>query len=517
MILSRRVTIVSMLVAALAEAPDLKAETPAGPAGIMDSLFQVQPGRGMRVSSSDPDWLNGNGDARSKIKPGDTVTIAEIDGPGVIRHIWFTINAADPRCGRSLVLRMYWDKQEEPAVESPLGDFFAVGHGLRRCVNSLPVSVTSDGRAYNCYWPMPFAQHARITLTNEAKDKDYRLRSLYFYVDYEKVPALAPNTAYFHAQYRQEYPAQPGRNYLILDTEGQGQYVGTVLSVYSRTPGWFGEGDDFFYVDGETEPSIRGTGTEDYFSDAWGFREFNRPFYGVVVMEGYALGDRVSVYRWHIADPVRFNKSLKVEIEHKGEMDNEQGKTISGFYERADLFSSVAFWYQAGKAKRFATLPPAEQRVVPQKRIEFEDFVSLASSTPAGITMALHQGPFGQGNGLLAKCGEPTATITARFKSDRAVAGMARLTLNTMPQGGIWSVALDGKRIEGPHAVDTYSAEPDLREIRVGMVDLAPGEHSLTFECKGHNPVAEAYWLGVDALAVDAITPYLAKGEQEKR
>jgi hypothetical protein len=363
---------------------------------------------------------------------------------------------------------------------------------------------------------MPFARHARITLTNEAKDKEYRIRSVYFYVDYEQVPSLAPNTAYFHAQYRQEYPAQAGRNYLILDTEGQGQYVGTALSVYSRTTGWFGEGDDFFYVDGEAEPSIRGTGTEDYFSDAWGFREFNRPFYGVVVMDGYALGDRVSVYRWHIADPVRFNKSLKVEIEHKGEMNNEQGKTISGFFERADLFSSVAFWYQTGKAKRFATLPPVEQRVVPQKLIELEDFISLAKSTPAGIPMEFHKGSFGEGNRLTVKCSEAAAKVTMPFKLDSPVSGIGRLTLSTIPQGGIWSVALDGKPVEGAYAVDTYAAEAASREIRVGMVSLAAGEHSLGFECKGRSPVAQGYWLGVDVLAVDAITPYFVKGEKQE-
>ena len=439
-----------------------------------------------------------------------------MEGPGIIRHIWFTINAVDPRYGRSLVLRMYWDNQEAPAVESPIGDFFAVGHGLQRYVDSLPVSVTSEGRAYNCYWPMPFAKHARITVSNEAKDKDYRIKALYFYVDYEKVPALPPNTASFHAQYRQEYPAEPGKNYLILDAEGQGQYVGTVLSVYSRTAGWFGEGDDFFYVDGEAEPSIRGTGTEDYFCDAWGFREFCRPYYGVVVMDGYALGDRVSVYRWHIADPVRFNQSLKVEIEHKGEMDNEQGKNISGFQERADLFSSVAFWYQTGKAKRFAALPPVEERVVPRTLIQLEDFASSAQATPAGVPIESQGGSFGQGGLALAKCKDPVAKVAMPFKLATAVSGVARLTFSTMPQGGIWSVALDGKPVHDLYAVDTYAIEGASREVRVGMVNLTPGEHTLSFECKGSNPVAQSYWLGVDVLTIDAITPYFVKGEKQK-
>ena len=245
-------------------------------------LYHSREGRGRRVSSADPNWCDGNEDWRV-IEPGQTLTLADIDGPGVIRHIWFTINPDDPRYGRSMVLRIYWDDAEEPAVESPLGDFFAVGHGMQRDVTSLPVAVSSEGRAYNCYWPMPFAKRARITITNESSE--HRVRNFYYYVYYEKISQLPPSWAYFHAQYRQEFPAKVGRNYVVLDTQGKGTYVGTVLSVYSRTGGWFGEGDDFFYIDGEVEPSIRGTGTEDYFSDAWGFRELNRPYYGVTVFE----------------------------------------------------------------------------------------------------------------------------------------------------------------------------------------------------------------------------------------
>ena len=140
-------------------------------------LFRLQDATTKRVSSADPDWRNGNADARG-IQPGQTLTVADIEGPGIIRHIWFTISAQDPQYGRSLVLRIYWDGSDVPAVESPFGDFFAVGHGKKRPVNSLPVAVSSEGRAYNCYWPMPFRKHAKITLTNESPT--YKVSSAYF-------------------------------------------------------------------------------------------------------------------------------------------------------------------------------------------------------------------------------------------------------------------------------------------------------------------------------------------------
>ncbi len=483
------------------------AQAPTSAAGDLEGLTQAQPGRSMRVSSSDPDWRSGNEDARL-LRPGKTLTIADIEGPGIIRHIWFTIYARDPRYGRSLTLRMYWDGQEEPAVESPIGDFFAVGHGARRDVDSAPVSVTSEGRALNCYWSMPFRKHARITLTNDSQT--YPAKGVYWYVDYDKVPEVGPDALYFHAQYRQEFPAAPGRNYLILDAEGRGHYAGTVLSVYSRTAGWFGEGDDFFYVDGETEPSIRGTGTEDYFCDAWGFREFCRPYYGVVQFDGYELGDRVSVYRWHVKDPVRFTKSLRVEIEHKGTMNDEKGARVSGFHERADLFSSVAFWYQSGFAKRFATLPPADQRVIPVTFVEMEGCRERAKAGLASAKLDVVASPmFSDRQQLVGRFGAEKGSLSVPFVLPEGARGVARMTLAASPEGGIWSIALDGRPVR--QNVDLYAPALTLREIRVGLVDLAPGEHTLTFECSGRSPGSLGHDIGLDVLAIDGITPYAVK------
>lgn len=476
----------------------------------LDNLYRMREARTRRVSSADPDWKNGNGDCRP-IDPGATLTVAEINGPGIIRHVWFTIAADDPQYGRSLVLRMYWDGSEEPAVESPVGDFFAVGHGLLKYVNSLPVAVTSDGRALNCYWPMPFARSARITLTNDSKK--HRVGCVYWYVDYEEVRELPGDTAYFNAQYRQEYPATMGKDYLLLDTEGRGHYVGTVLSVQIRTPSWFGEGDDRFFIDGEAEPSLRGTGTEDYFCDAWGFRQFDRPFYGLPVFEGFDVGDRLSVYRWHINDPVHFTRSLKVTIEHKGVMFNDAGQVISGFMERPDLFSSVAYWYQTGKAKRFATIPPIEERVVPVRTIELESLTSKAKTEPAGTRLEVQDGGYSGGKQLLAHFADRPAVLILPIRADQPIRGLARLKLTKSWDYGTWRVSLDGKVLPGLDAADLYSATIQSQDFKLGSVNLGEGDHELKFECVGRNAGSKGHFLGADALIVEEVTPYTVKKE----
>ncbi|NPU96915.1 MAG: DUF2961 domain-containing protein [Candidatus Omnitrophica bacterium] len=290
-----------------------------------------------RISSYD---RTGGNEDRLTIEPGETKVLAEIEGPGAITHIWNTI-AAEKYYPRMLILRFYWDGQDIPSVEVPLGDFFGVGHGLDRAFQSFPVNASSDGRARNCYWYMPFKKSAKITVTHEGFQT---VRAFYYYIDYQKIPSLPDDLLYFHAQYRQATPNPTlnlggknpdGRvNYVILETEGRGKYVGTVLSSQINADGWFGEGDDMFFVDGATTPTMIGTGTEDYFNDAWGFREFCYPFHGVPLWEGYKTGDRCTAYKWHLFDPVAFTKSLKVTIEHGHAND------------RQDDYYTVAYWYQ---------------------------------------------------------------------------------------------------------------------------------------------------------------------------
>lgn len=308
-------------------------------------------GHAARVSSWDKS--GGNVDA-IRIAPGETATIADIQGAGIIRHIWITTNPKGP-IGRMLIIRMYWDGQAAPSVEAPLGDFFGVGHGMDANVNSFPISVLSNGRARNCWWQMPFAKGAKITVTNDGPQIH---GSFYFYVDYLALDEPPPSPERFHAQYRQAYPSDSPDNYLILETKGAGRYLGCVLSVESTKPQWWGEGDDLIEAD-DFEP-IRGTGTEDYFCDAWGMRAQQTLFHGSPVCEGYdAAGLRTSMYRFHVLDPIPFRERLKVSIEHGTNND------------RADNLSSVAFWYQRLPAPAFPPMPPVGERLSSRDQAEY--------------------------------------------------------------------------------------------------------------------------------------------------
>jgi hypothetical protein len=312
---------------------------------LLEKLAGKQSYRSKRVSSFDRS--GGNRDAL-RIEPGKTAVLAELNGPAAIHHIWVTV-AAEAFYGRKLVLRVYWDGEDTPSVEAPLGDFFGVGHGLNRDLSSLPVAVSSEGRARNCYWYMPFRWSCLVTVTNEGSRA---VDAFYYYIDYRELEDLSPEAPYFHAQYNQAFPVTDARNYVILDARGSGHYVGCVFSVLQRTMGWWGEGDDMIYVDGEEAPSLHGTGSEDYFSDAWGMRQSSNLFYGCPLQEeDFQVGSKASVYRFHVPDPVAFKKSLRVTIEHGHAND------------RSDYLSSVAFWYQTEPHAPFPKFPAADRRL----------------------------------------------------------------------------------------------------------------------------------------------------------
>ncbi len=301
------------------------------------------PGYAARVSSYDR--TGGNADA-ARIGAGETVTLAEIDGPGIIRHIWTTTNAPDTST-RTHILRFYWDGSEQPSVEVPLGDFFGVGNAMLANVNSWPITVLASGRSRNCWWPMPFSEGCKITVTNESPEPT---TAFYYYIDYLELDQGPKTSLRFHAQYRQAIPANFPENYVILEATGEGQYMGCIYSVESTEPQWWGEGDDVIEVD-DRQP-LWGTGTEDYFCDAWGMREQSTLFHGTPVCEGYnAAGLRSSMYRFHIPDPIPFRKKIRVSIEHGHAND------------RADNLSSVAFWYQTLPAAPFPPLPLVYERL----------------------------------------------------------------------------------------------------------------------------------------------------------
>ena len=321
-----------------------------------------------RVSSYDRS--GGNADAR-QIAAGETLTLLDEAGPGVISHVWVTIASDDPNHLKALVLRMYWDGETTPSVETPIGDFFGLGLGDYHLYQSLPLSVGAD-KALNSFFPMPFQRHARITVTNEGA---IRTDAFYFNIDYRAYSKTLPgDLLYFHAQYRQAAPAHgwtnqwrsngdplvDGKknlngdgNYVWMEATGRGHFVGVTMSVLENQDGWWGEGDDMFFVDGAKKPTIAGTGAEDYFLGAWGFRDhpFSYQLYGAPIVEKGRAGSRSSVYRFHLDSPIVFKTAFKATIEH-GNANH-----------RSDNYYSVAYWYQTEPHAPFPPFPPVEQRL----------------------------------------------------------------------------------------------------------------------------------------------------------
>lgn len=439
---------------------------------VLDQLTVPKAGQAQRASSSN-ERLDRNGDAKS-IDPGATLVLLETDGPGMVTHIWNTVGTTDLFHGRNLVLRVYYDRAEKPCVVAPLGDFFGIGHGAWRDMTSIPVTVSSAGRSRTCFWRMPFREAIRITVTN---DSPIKVDSFYYYVDWVKLENLPLDTLYFHAQYCQEHPVTSPDNYVIADIKGRGHYVGTVLSVHQMETGWFGEGDDFFYIDGEAEPRLRGTGTEDYFCDAWGFREFCAPWHGVPIYEGVVTGDRVTAYRWHVQDPVSFQKSLRVEIEHRGSVFNDKGSLtdfeVGGFLDRRDWFSSVAYWYQTPPALLDDTLPPPEKRVAPYKIFKASD-LTYRSEPPILILPA--------DPALLYMPGVPKAQIEFDLPVEKEGRYRLDAVLYHTVMSGTWQATLDDQPFGKPVTLNAPGA--DFRWVFLDTKDLKAGNHVLRFTCE---------------------------------
>lgn len=293
-----------------------------------------------------------------RIESHQTFTLAEIQGPGAIQHIWMTPTGTF----RYAIIRFYWDGEKEPSVEVPVGDFFACGWNKYAQINSLPICV-NPGSALNCYWEMPFRKSCRITFEN----MDEKVMTLYYQIDYT-LTEVPDDAAYFHAQFRRVNPLPYKEVYTILDgVKGWGQYVGTYMAWGVHNNGWWGEGEIKFYMDGDTQfPTICGTGTEDYFCGSYDFdvtepdgtshyQEFSTPYAGLPqVIRGdghYNVMQRFGLYRWHIMDPVRFEKDLKVTIQDLGWHSDGRHMPLQ------DDIASTAFWYQTEPHATFPKLP----------------------------------------------------------------------------------------------------------------------------------------------------------------
>lgn len=347
---------------------------------LLGGLARARTYRSRRVSSYDTSGANI--DARP-IKSGERLVLADIEGAGVIKHLWFTINCHDKHYPRSLVFRAWWDGEEQPSIECPVGDFFGVGHGRVSNYMSLPLNMVSGSRALelgmaamNCFFAMPFRKGARLEIENQSPED---VLSFYYYVDYEEHDSLPDDILYFHCQWNRE-PITKGyetwmmdphdlfgkkcnttgdENYVVFEAEGRGHHVGCTVSIrnvmYNNVVHtWWGEGDDMIFVDGEKwPPSLHGTGTEDYFCAAWGFPsgQTNGIFHGVSLAGNVEdWGGEWSLYRFHLESPVTFTKSIRVTIEH-GHDNN-----------RYDDWSSAGYWYQSEPHRPFPELPGYEAR-----------------------------------------------------------------------------------------------------------------------------------------------------------
>jgi hypothetical protein len=469
-----------------------------------------------RASSNNPDWSS-NDDSKRPI-PGETIVLADLAGPGMINHLWMTIADNEYGWPRLLRLRIYYDGSDIPSVDAPVGDFFAVGNGAEAEVESLLVRNSSDGRARNCYWPMPFRKSCKVTVTNEGRR---RVSMLYYHVDWHKVPALPADTRYFHAHYRQALPAPAdGSPYQFLSVTGRGHYVGTVMSVVQAEAGWFGEGDDFFWVDGQ-RPTIEGTGSEDYFNDAWGLHVNDGPYYGVTVAEGTGLGSRMTAYRWHLLDPIPFTKSLKAEIEHRGWTYRADGAVKSAFGERTDLISSVAFWYQEGIAKDQPPVPYGSARLPQGNALQLEVENSLAQCKTEGGKASLSPELFWSKDVILFQGQGKGAKIEVPFEAPEDGEYELYTEVAQASDYGVYTVLLDGQPPHAPQLehepgadvrpqtqFDGYALETYVGLAhQVGWVRLTRGRHTLTYVCLGKRESSSGYNLGVDNIVLARVGP----------
>lgn len=333
-----------------------------------------------RLSSYDRTGANDDGNWKDKIKPGETRVIGEIEGPGIIKHMWMTIAHNEYYHLKKIIIRMYWDGEENPSVEVPIGDFYGLGLGKYVLYETEYTSVGSQ-RALNSYFQMPFKKSAKITITSECNTP---INAFYYNIDWEKHKSIPEDALYFHAQYRQETPTDGwsndwkrnsdkhinthqnedgSGNYVIMEAEGKGHFLGVTHSIIQNQGDWWGEGDEMIYIDGAKEAQIKGTGAEDYYLGAWCYGgcginpfgnalpEFAYKQYGNPVNGGDDRGAQWTVYRFHGESPVTFEKSIKMTIEH-GHANH-----------RSDNYYTVGYWYQTEPHKPFPKLPAVEERI----------------------------------------------------------------------------------------------------------------------------------------------------------
>lgn len=490
-----------MVVALVALAPRALGQT-AGPGasatvpGLAD-LFRPPEGRYHRITSSHQD-VNSNLDYLP-IAAGAEVTIARISGAGIIRHLWLTAESDDPYYARMLVLRARWDGETSPSVEAPIGDFFAVGNAQEAPVDTLPIRVAGDGRARVSWWPMPFNKGAELSIRN---DSNRPARLTFWQVDWFDAPPC-PNLRTFHAQFRATPRQGALRQHRVAEILGRGHYVGTVLSIWSGEAGWPGEGDDRFFVDLSETATFIGSGFESAFDDAWGFRVGMGPFGGVTSFEGTGSGARTTACRWHVLDPVAFEKGLGVTFERQGYAQRNGAWQLTG--DRRDAWSSVAFWYQEEPHATFSALPSPQERLpFAELRLEPEedDLFELLQVPDEVTPPVVESGPFWAYGAQVrfVPTKQDDAVLSLPFEIGAARDYDLYLRLTRTPDGGCWQTYVDGLPVGAP--IDCYATRSQLREPLVATVALERGPHVLELRATGKQLESTGLALGLDSVMI---------------
>ena len=458
-----------------------------------------------------------------RVPAGETHVLMDVEGPGVITHMWITFLgpeahpwAKDGSANhQEMLLRITWDGNDRPGVEAPVGDFFAGCFGKRSEVISMPV-VTEGGDSYNCFWHMPFRKSARVEIVNQS-DKPISL--LYYNIDWVKKELLPDDTPYFYAQYTQAYPLETGKPYTLLETKGKGHYVGTVFSVRTRSPYWFGEGDEMVTIDGEEIPSVWGTGTEDYFLCAWGLEKVLTPYFGVPYFDQWGIvGGHTSAYRWHVNDPFLFNESIKVQFETFGWIapdENLENRAMS-WNPREDDYASVAFWYQTGTPTFAARAPHARERKLPniertvlvvsksdygQKpvseelvRLEYDGRRDRAATEKEVLRYPEHF----DHHVLFAPATGSENSLEIPFEVADKEPLRLLVNLGLGPNLGVFEVTLDGVKMGVP--MDCYSPTVAAKEFHFLDFWPDPGRFVLRLECVGKNHLSSGYGLMIESV-----------------
>lgn len=492
----------------------------------LEELAKPKDGRSMRSTSTavdkDGNYAHGNGD-NSRLDAGATKVVLDAQGPGAVTHMWFTFLGPErqdwaPQGSanhQEILLRVFYDGQQRPAIEVPFGDFFANCFGKRAEVISVPV-VVEDGDSYNCFWRMPFRKSVRIEVVNQSEKQ---LNLLYYNIDWIKKDSVPVDAPYFYARYRQEYPVQSGKDYTILETKGKGHYVGTVLAVRTRSPSWFGEGDEKIYIDGEAKPSIWGTGTEDYFLSAWGLKTTNTPYFGTPYFDQWGIvGGHTAAYRWHVQDPIVFEESIKVTIEHWGWIstdENAQGKRHS-WNEREDDFSSVAYWYQTGEPSPAPPVPnAAERRLVSLDEITYAKGFRDDQHHGSGLCVVQNNLSFYPEGQLFYKPQQPAdAWVEIPFTIAKSAPQRLVLAVTRASDYGIYQAYLNGVKIGAP--IDLF--HENVSEWEFHLLDFwpEPRDYTLRLECVGKSDQSTGHFLGLESVRLRQRRPRVKEWARDK-